>query len=325
MSFGMDHSGLPAATASVHKLIQQAERAGIPASRITLAGFSQGGVLALQAGLTYERPLAGIATFSSWLPGNLRKLAKHKATPIFMGHGEEDRTVPFKVGYASHQALKSLGFTRTSFATYKDQRHSFAPGEFDELEAFVLQEIPRFPKLIEADVSQQFGKVTKQCSIPPHPVYSCPTLSTQSTLSTLKRKVSTLSTQKGSRAESPPTSDEERPDPTRLRHSVPLTIQQVMSCASPQASWSKTRVVTNGQSLGARSASVSLLPQQTCFSPSLQGAFRDVLNSHSCQVAPHSYSSPFQKSPSTNPVSWSFTAPPGCRSPAHLQQTLSRG
>ena len=97
VTMGMEHEGLKEAASLIHDLIRQAERMGIPAKRIVLGGFSQGGVLALQAGLTYEHELAGVAAFSSWLPGNLQNDIKQKALPIFMGQGGMDTTDPTKL------------------------------------------------------------------------------------------------------------------------------------------------------------------------------------------------------------------------------------
>jgi phospholipase/carboxylesterase len=136
------HNGSEEATSRVHNLLRQAEENGIPSSRIVLAGFSQGGALALLAGLTYEHAIAGIAAFSSWVPGNLLSVAKHRPTPLFMGHGGEDQAVPYHVGLASCRALQDSGFN-VHFSTYRYLSHAFAGDEFDELEGFLMHELPR--------------------------------------------------------------------------------------------------------------------------------------------------------------------------------------
>jgi len=136
------HNGSEEATSRVHNLLRQAEENGIPSSRIVLAGFSQGGALALLAGLTYEHAIAGIAAFSSWVLGNLLSVAKHRPTPLFMGHGGEDQAVPYHVGLASCRALQDSGFN-VRFSTYRYLSHAFAGDEFEELEGFLMHELPR--------------------------------------------------------------------------------------------------------------------------------------------------------------------------------------
>lgn len=98
---------------TVAELVQRENARGIPASRIVLAGFSQGGVVALTAGLRYPEPLAGILALSAPLAGVEGLVAQvHPAnamTPIFLAHGQQDPLVPFKLGQHVYQTLLARG------------------------------------------------------------------------------------------------------------------------------------------------------------------------------------------------------------------------
>merc|ERR1719247_23162 len=87
---------------------------GVPPSRIVLAGYGQGGVLALQAGLTYKHAVAGIAAFSAWIPGYLAKVDKPKlGIPIFSGHLGDDGVCPYDISFGTCNTLRSGGFSCT--------------------------------------------------------------------------------------------------------------------------------------------------------------------------------------------------------------------
>jgi phospholipase/carboxylesterase len=92
----------------------EAERArGIASLRIVVAGFSQGGAVALNAGLRCPHPLAGILCLSGPAPDLERLLtqadAANTATPIFLAHGEQDAVVPYVLGRRAHEALVAAG------------------------------------------------------------------------------------------------------------------------------------------------------------------------------------------------------------------------
>lgn len=133
------HNGLSESVASVHEMLKKAEAGGMPANRIVLAGFSQGAVMALAAGLTYEHPIAGICAFSGWLPAGVLEKARHKETPIFMGHGERDSLIPVKTGLRSAWALKNAGYSNLQFQRYGDLAHKFgADGQLKDLKTFIM-------------------------------------------------------------------------------------------------------------------------------------------------------------------------------------------
>ena len=87
---------------------------GIPASRIVLAGFSQGGAMALQTGLRYPDKLAGIMALSAYLPLAAKvaqeRNPENQHTSIFMGHGSIDNVVPVPLARKSQAYLAQLGY-----------------------------------------------------------------------------------------------------------------------------------------------------------------------------------------------------------------------
>jgi hypothetical protein len=120
-------------------MVKQAEASGIPSDRIMLVGFSQGAVLALAAGLTYDHPLGGICAFSGWLPAGLLATAKHQHTPIFMSHGDQDTLIPASTGLQSAWSLKGAGYTNLQFQRHPKMTHTFGNSEqMEEFRAFVL-------------------------------------------------------------------------------------------------------------------------------------------------------------------------------------------
>jgi len=108
-----DTAGVERSAASVRALLGRERERGIPASRTVLAGFSQGGVVALHLGLRLEERLAGILALSSYLATE-EGLARGSgaaigATPIFQAHGTLDPMVPCARGAAARDRLVELG------------------------------------------------------------------------------------------------------------------------------------------------------------------------------------------------------------------------
>ena len=112
---GADHAGLKKSTAQVRDLIQVEIDNGIPPERIVLAGFSQGGVLALNTGLHYPRKLAGILALSTFLAPEQQQdqqaARANAGTPILMCHGQGDAVLPMSLGKNSFENLKSAGYS----------------------------------------------------------------------------------------------------------------------------------------------------------------------------------------------------------------------
>ena len=95
-------------------LIQAEIRRGLSPDRIILAGFSQGGTIALHAGLRFAKKLAGIMALSTFLP-TVDQLADdgsdaNRATPIFMAHGTSDPLIGIENAVLTRDALRRLGY-----------------------------------------------------------------------------------------------------------------------------------------------------------------------------------------------------------------------
>lgn len=142
-----DEAGIVLSQAYFHELIQKEIDAGIPADRIVVGGFSQGGAVSLFSGLTSKVKLAGIVALSSYLLLSLKfaelvpKPEANKETPIFMGHGDSDQVVDTELGKKSYELLKGLGYNPT-LKIYKDMGHSACLEELDDVEAFLRQQLP---------------------------------------------------------------------------------------------------------------------------------------------------------------------------------------
>jgi phospholipase/carboxylesterase len=108
-----DEAGVRESIAHVEELLARENERGIPSERIVLAGFSQGGAIAMATMLRREAALGGVLALSTYLPlGNstaAEATAAGKRTPVFMAHGTEDPMVRFEWGQASRDALQALG------------------------------------------------------------------------------------------------------------------------------------------------------------------------------------------------------------------------
>jgi phospholipase/carboxylesterase len=109
-----DDAGVEESVAEVEALIAREVERGIPASRIFLAGFSQGGAITLAAGVRRREPLAGLVGLSTYLPSPRRAadtlVDAARAQPLFMGHGSQDPVVPLAAGERSAQWMREQGF-----------------------------------------------------------------------------------------------------------------------------------------------------------------------------------------------------------------------
>jgi phospholipase/carboxylesterase len=108
-----DEEGFAGARARIEAIIAREVGAGILAARIVLAGFSQGGAVALHVGLRHEEALAGILALSCYLPMHARLAAElapaNRAIPILMCHGSEDSVVVPRFGERSRDVLRTAG------------------------------------------------------------------------------------------------------------------------------------------------------------------------------------------------------------------------
>ncbi|MFT5050457.1 MAG: phospholipase/carboxylesterase [Chlamydiales bacterium] len=109
-----DVDGVRRSAAQVARLIARENERGIPSARIVLAGFSQGGVIALYQGLRHGEPLAGIMALSTYLAGDedleQERSAANRSVSIFQAHGSLDPMVPFERGHSARERLTGLGY-----------------------------------------------------------------------------------------------------------------------------------------------------------------------------------------------------------------------
>jgi phospholipase/carboxylesterase len=109
-----DEKGVRASQAAIEALIERETVRGIAAENIVLAGFSQGGAIALQTGLRYSKKLAGVMALSTYLPlaetlANEASQA-NRGTPIFMAHGTDDGVIPLEMAARSRDVLVQHGY-----------------------------------------------------------------------------------------------------------------------------------------------------------------------------------------------------------------------
>ena len=107
-----DERGVRESMAQVEALIQRECERGVPSSRVILAGFSQGGAIALATAVRRNAPLAGVVALSTYLPMASTTATEATVaalrTPIFMGHGRQDPVVPMSLGALSRDILRKL-------------------------------------------------------------------------------------------------------------------------------------------------------------------------------------------------------------------------
>lgn len=134
-----DIAGLAEARTRINELIAQQIARGIPAERIVLMGFSQGGAVALYTGLRHPQRLAGIGALSTYLP--LAGTTTHEThasnadIPIFMAHGLHDPVVLHRYGERACDTLRAIGCA-VEWHSYP-MEHSLCPTEITDIAAWL--------------------------------------------------------------------------------------------------------------------------------------------------------------------------------------------
>jgi phospholipase/carboxylesterase len=134
-----DEAGVRASQAQIERLLAREKARGSAAARIVLAGFSQGGAIALQTGLRHAERLAGIMALSTYLPLADQLAAEagsaNRTVPIFMAHGTDDPMIAPVRAKASRDLLLALGYA----IEWKEYRmpHSVAPEEIADIGAWL--------------------------------------------------------------------------------------------------------------------------------------------------------------------------------------------
>lgn len=119
----------------IERLLQREASRGVPARRIVLAGFSQGGVIALHLGLRYPERLAGIMALSTYVHDHENLAAEVSLAsvdvPVFMAHGVADPMIPLARAVTSRQALEALNY-QVEWHEY-DMGHQVCPQEITDI------------------------------------------------------------------------------------------------------------------------------------------------------------------------------------------------
>ena len=134
-----DEGGIRESQGQVEQLVAREKARGMDPSKVVLAGFSQGGAIALQTGLRMKERIAGIIALSTYLPLEdtlaAEAAAVNQQTPIFMAHGSQDPVVPLQLAEASRSTLQRRGY-EVEWHTWP-MPHSICGEEVEALSAFL--------------------------------------------------------------------------------------------------------------------------------------------------------------------------------------------
>lgn len=135
----VDEVQLRHSAAAVHAFVRQQQESGIDSRRIILAGFSQGGAVVLEAGLSCPVSLGGILSLSSYFPtaDSVTLSDANRALPIRVCHGTQDPVVSESLGLQSVESLKKLGF-HPEYSHYP-MPHSVCPPEIRDISQWFQQ------------------------------------------------------------------------------------------------------------------------------------------------------------------------------------------
>lgn len=137
-----DSSGIHESSSAIAHLIDHEQARGIPSHRIVLAGFSQGGAIALHTALRYPKTLAGIMALSTYLPLNSslenERNTANKNIPVFMAHGLQDEIVKYQFGVQSRSLLKQMQYP-VEWHDY-NMGHSVCIEEIEEIKNWLCKQ-----------------------------------------------------------------------------------------------------------------------------------------------------------------------------------------
>ena len=134
-----DEAGVRESAASIEELIKKERERGIAANRIVVAGFSQGGAMALFTALRFPERLAGVLALSTYLP--IADAVKEERSevnldiPIFMAHGQSDEVIEFDFARNSRMKLTKMDYD-VEWKEYQ-MAHSVIPEELADVRAFL--------------------------------------------------------------------------------------------------------------------------------------------------------------------------------------------
>ena len=133
-----DADGVAESTASLESLVEREIARGISPDKIVVAGFSQGGAIAINAALHASRQLAGLMALSTYipLPDEVTASAGHRDMPVFMAHGRFDPMLPLRWGRAAADTLVEAGYS-VEWHDYP-MAHAVCPEEINDIRAWLL-------------------------------------------------------------------------------------------------------------------------------------------------------------------------------------------
>ncbi|MDG1074773.1 MAG: alpha/beta fold hydrolase [Methylophilaceae bacterium] len=138
-----DATGIAATQLTLEQLIQAEIDQGIPSHQIVIAGFSQGGAMALHTALRYHKPLAGVIALSTYLPLKaslaLEKSTANQSISIFMAHGTQDEVISLTTSQASLSVLQVEGY-QVKWHEYAIA-HSVSMAEIDDIRTFLTSRL----------------------------------------------------------------------------------------------------------------------------------------------------------------------------------------
>ena len=140
-----DEAGLRESQSMVEALIAKEKGRGVPASRIVLAGFSQGCAMTLMTGLRHDEPLAGLVGLSGYLPlaakAEAERHTANRTVPIFLVHGTADPVIPIDRARASRDVLVAMGHD-VEWHEYP-MPHSVCAEEIGDLQRWLLMRLAK--------------------------------------------------------------------------------------------------------------------------------------------------------------------------------------
>lgn len=138
-----DEAGIRSSEAALTAVIKRENLRGIPTEKIMLAGFSQGGAIALHTAIRYPEKLAGVLALSTYLPLQAQCEAEHatvnQTTPIFMAHGQFDEVIKIERAISSQHVLSRLGYT-VDWHEYQ-MGHNVTTDEIADIQGFLTEEL----------------------------------------------------------------------------------------------------------------------------------------------------------------------------------------
>jgi len=136
-----DKAGILHSQAEIEALMAQEIERGIKPEHIMLAGFSQGGAIALHTALRYPHRLAGVMGLSTYLPLSSDLFDEHseanRQLPIFMAHGRHDSVIPLNTASASKNFLEQAGYP-VEWHEYP-MEHSVCIDELADIRAYIMR------------------------------------------------------------------------------------------------------------------------------------------------------------------------------------------